>query len=122
MIGRGALSKPWIFKEFKEGKTLDPSSSQRVQYLRRFAEYCIDYFGSDRQGVEKAREQFLENYVYLCRYVPPALLEAPQELNQRNVVYKGRDEMETLLGSQEPADWVKITEMFFGHTPDGFVY
>ncbi|CAL6082856.1 Dihydrouridine_synthase [Hexamita inflata] len=122
MIGRGALVKPWIFKEFKHGQELDPSSSERFEWLKNFAWYCTEYFGSDRIGNEKAREQFLENYVYLCRYVPTGLLAAKQEINQRNIAFIGRDELETLMGSQSPADWVKITEMLFGPVPEGFQY
>ena len=56
---------------------MDPSSAQRIEWMREFAEMCIEYAGSDRIGVEKAREQFLENYVYLCRYTPTGLLEKP---------------------------------------------
>lgn len=73
-------------------------------------------------GVERARAQFLENWTYMCRYVPTGLLATPQELNQRGICYYGRDEMETLLGSQNVEDWVKVTEHFFGRVPDGFVF
>lgn len=54
--------------------------------------------------------------------MPPGLLVADQQLNQRIVRYKGRDDMETLLGSQDPQDWVRVTEHFFGSVPEGFVY
>lgn len=74
MVGRGALCKPWIFRELKEGKISDPSAEQRLEWLKNFAWYLLDYFGTDRMGVERSREQFLENYVYLCRYVPTGLL------------------------------------------------
>eukprot|EP00766_Chilomastix_caulleryi_P000978 gnl/Chilomastix_caulleri/1955.p2 GENE.gnl/Chilomastix_caulleri/1955~~gnl/Chilomastix_caulleri/1955.p2 ORF type:complete len:106 (-),score=28.59 gnl/Chilomastix_caulleri/1955:487-804(-) len=36
MIGRGALVKPWIFKEIKDQVQLDPTSSERMEHLRRF--------------------------------------------------------------------------------------
>lgn len=122
MVGRGALCKPWIFKELKEGKISDPSAEQRLEWLKNFAWYLLDYFGTDRIGVEHSREQFLENYVYLCRYVPTGLLAKEQLLNERNVNYKGRSELETLLGSQSPEDWVKVSEMLFGPVPSGFMY
>lgn len=56
MIGRGALYKPWIFRELREGHTLDPNSTERTRYYQDFANYLLDHYGSDRMGVEKARE------------------------------------------------------------------
>lgn len=32
MVGRGALYKPWIFRELREGRTLDPNSTERTRY------------------------------------------------------------------------------------------
>ena len=47
MIGRGALVKPWIFKEIKEGKLYDISANERLDILKRFANYGIEIWGSD---------------------------------------------------------------------------
>ena len=33
MVGRGALIKPWIFLEFKEGRELNPSTEDRIGEL-----------------------------------------------------------------------------------------
>lgn len=53
------------------------------------------------------------------RYIPVGLLERlPTALNERPYPYRGRDELETLLSSDNAADWVKITEMFLGPPPD----
>ncbi|CAB0005275.1 unnamed protein product, partial [Nesidiocoris tenuis] len=49
MIGRGALMKPWIFQEIKEKRIMDPSSSERLDMLRRFTNYGLDHWGSDNR-------------------------------------------------------------------------
>lgn len=56
MIGRGALIKPWIFKEIKEGKQMDLNSTERMRIYEKFRDYLLDYYGTDFLGVEKARE------------------------------------------------------------------
>lgn len=55
MIGRGGLIKPWIFKEIKEQKHYDPSSSERLDMMRSFVNYGLEHWGSDTQGVENTR-------------------------------------------------------------------
>jgi tRNA-dihydrouridine synthase 3 len=52
MIGRGALIKPWIFKEIKEKKVWDIRSSERMDIYRQFCNYGLEHWGSDTQGVK----------------------------------------------------------------------
>jgi tRNA-dihydrouridine synthase 3 len=57
------------------------------------------------------------------RYVPIGLLEVlPPKINARPPGYRGRNELETLLGSSKSSDWVKITEMFLGKPGEGFLF
>jgi tRNA-dihydrouridine synthase 3 len=39
MVGRGALTKPWLFDEFTKGATWEPSAAERVEIYRRLACY-----------------------------------------------------------------------------------
>lgn len=122
MIARGALIKPWIFKEIKEQQHYDISSSERLDMVHKYCKYGLEHWGSDSKGVENTRRFLLEWLSFLHRYVPHGiLLEPPQRINQRiPKSYKGRDDMETLLASNRSSDWVKITEMFLGKAPDNF--
>eukprot|EP01053_Blabericola_migrator_P008406 Blabericola_migrator_1__8405@NODE_437_length_8486_cov_74_294215_g343_i0_p2_GENE_NODE_437_length_8486_cov_74_294215_g343_i0NODE_437_length_8486_cov_74_294215_g343_i0_p2_ORF_typecomplete_len638_score155_22Dus/PF01207_17/7_6e73Torus/PF16131_5/0_0019zfCCCH_4/PF18044_1/0_0085zfCCCH_4/PF18044_1/3_7e03zfCCCH/PF00642_24/0_011zfCCCH/PF00642_24/1_1e04zfCCCH/PF00642_24/4_7e03zfCCCH_3/PF15663_5/0_23SUZ/PF12752_7/0_24zf_CCCH_4/PF18345_1/0_45zfCCCH_2/PF14608_6/0_17zfCCCH_2/PF14608_6/3_1e02zfCCCH_2/PF14608_6/1 len=123
MIGRGALIKPWIFEEVKTCQLLDPSSSQRLEYLKQFCAYGLDHWGCDSRGVETTRRFLLEQLSFLHRYVPVGLLErVPQKLNQRPPVYVGRDDLETLMGQADVGAWIKISEMLLGKVPEDFVF
>jgi hypothetical protein len=59
----------------------------------------------------------------LPRYVPVGLLEvAPQQMQWRPPSFVGRSDLETLLGSESAADWVRISEMLLGPPPEGFAF
>lgn len=172
----GALLKPWLFTEIKEQRHWDISSSERLDVLRDFTHYGLEHWGSDTQGVERTRRFLLEWLSFLCRwtlnrgpvgdrsprphqalppslpsprcrYVPVGLLERlPQRINERPPYYLGRDHLETLMASQQAADWIRIryllasalgavlggpglichscphSEMLLGPVPPGFVF
>lgn len=51
------------------------------------------------------------------------LLEVlPQGMNWRPPAFVGRNDLETLLSSPDPADWVAVSEMLLGRAPDGFQF
>ncbi|KAM0204245.1 hypothetical protein ACHAPA_009320 [Fusarium lateritium] len=115
MIGRGALIKPWLFEEIEKGQYLDKSSSERLRYIEKFVRYGLDAWGSDELGIGFTRRFLLEWLSFAHRYIPIGLLEyLPPSLNDRPPSYQGRDEMETLMASNNFRDWIKISEMFLG--------
>ncbi|XP_016962082.1 tRNA-dihydrouridine(47) synthase [NAD(P)(+)]-like [Drosophila biarmipes] len=123
MIGRGALIKPWIFREIKEKQAWSPSSGQRYEMLQKFCNYGLEHWGSDTKGVETTRRFLLEWQSFLYRYIPEALqVDPPQKINARPQKYRGRDEMETLMSSGNAADWVKLSESLLGTVPEGFSF
>lgn len=126
MIGRGALIKPWIFREISERRTWDISSTERFDLLKDLVKFGHDHYGNDDRAVEKIRRGILEHLSFLHRYVPPPLWarhhEGAQNMNTRPTVTEGRDELETLMLSPSASDWVEISKRLLGPTPDGYTF
>ncbi|ORY32093.1 tRNA-dihydrouridine(47) synthase [NAD(P)(+)] [Naematelia encephala] len=121
MVARGALIKPWIFTEISERREWDISAVERLDGIRKYAEFGLSHWGSDTQGIATTRRFLCEALSFQHRYIPIGLLERlPAQMNERPPAYRGRSELETLLGSPFAGDWVKISEMFLGKVEDGF--
>ena len=121
MVARGALIKPWIFEEIEKGQYLDKSATERLDYIREYSRYGLECWGSDEFGVATTRRFLLEWLSFACRYVPIGILERlPPRIQDRPPAWKGRNELESLLGSSDYRDWIKISEMFLGPCPDDF--
>ncbi|KAK8208650.1 tRNA-dihydrouridine synthase-like protein 3 [Phyllosticta capitalensis] len=121
MVARGALIKPWIFEEISSGQYLDKSASERLRYIETFVKNGLETWGSDEIGVGTTRRFLLEWLSFSCRYTPIGLLERlPPAINDRAPAFRGRDDLETLLASDNYKDWIKISEMFLGKAPDTF--
>ncbi|XP_042335875.1 tRNA-dihydrouridine(47) synthase [NAD(P)(+)]-like isoform X2 [Sceloporus undulatus] len=120
-IARAALIKPWIFTEIKERRHWDISARERLDMLKDFTDFGLEYWGSDKIGVEKTRHYMLNWLPFLCRYIPVGLLEhlPPKMSDQHPGVLYG-DYLENLMSSEMIKDWVKISEMFLGTVPDDY--
>ncbi|KAJ6537426.1 zinc finger dihydrouridine synthase [Mycena vulgaris] len=123
MVARGALIKPWIFTEIKEHREWDISARERLEGIRNYAEYGLTHFGTDTAGVNSTRRYLCEALSFQYRYVPIGLLEhLPARINDRAPLFRGRDELETLLASGDSRDWVRISEMFLGPAPEAWSF
>ncbi|KAL8797873.1 MAG: hypothetical protein Q9195_000225 [Heterodermia aff. obscurata] len=115
MVARGALVKPWIFEEIEKGQYIDKSASERLSMIEQYVRYGLEAWGSDEMGVGQTRRFLLEWLSFAYRYVPVGILEhLPPRLQDRPPAWRGRNELETLLGSDNYKDWIKISEMFLG--------
>lgn len=70
MIGRGALTKPWVFREFKERREILPSAEDRVRMMRTLVKYMKEHFGDDDWGKRKAWYFLPWHLGWFSRYRP----------------------------------------------------
>eukprot|EP00850_Spirogloea_muscicola_P006182 SM000029S10477 [mRNA] locus=s29:375519:382061:- [translate_table: standard] len=123
MLARGVLIKPWLLTEIKEQRHWDISSGERFAILQDYARFGLEHWGSDTKGVETTRHYLLEWLGFLHRYIPVGLLDIlPQKMNWRPPSYFGRNDLETLMASDQANDWIKLSEMLLGPTPANFSF
>jgi len=85
--------------------------------------FPLQHWGSDTQGLNTTRRFVTEALSFTHRYIPVGLLERlPVQLNERPFPFQGRDELETLLASDQATDWIKITDMFLGPAPEEWTF
>ena len=109
MVARGALVKPWVFEEIEKGQYLDKSATERLSLIEQYVRFGLETWGSDEMGVGLTRRFLLEWLSFAHRYVPVGIMEhLPPSLQDRPPAWKGRNDLETLLGSDNYKDWIKI--------------
>ena len=109
MVARGALIKPWVFEEIEKGQYIDKSASERLSMVEQYVRYGLETWGSDEIGVGTTRRFLLEWLSFAYRYVPVGIMEhLPPNLQDRPPAWRGRNDLETLLGSGNFRDWIKI--------------
>ena len=92
--------------------------------LRNFANFGLEHWGCDERGVQTTRIFMLEWLSFLHRYIPIGLLETlPSTIFQHPFdAFYGRNDLETLMASPRPQDWIKLTEMLLGPIREGFTF
>ncbi|MGE0453933.1 MAG: tRNA-dihydrouridine synthase family protein [Vicinamibacteria bacterium] len=70
MIGRGALIKPWLFREIREGRALDPTPEERLDLLAHFVELMREHFGADDRGRKRILGFLPWHLGFFARYRP----------------------------------------------------
>ena len=70
MLARGALIKPWLFREVRTGQAWEPTGEERVQVLWRLVELLREHFGEDDRGRGRAMRFLPWHMNFFCRYRP----------------------------------------------------
>ncbi len=70
MVGRGALIKPWIFRELRSGQPWLPSADERFGVYWRLVELMREHFGADERGRRRTLYFLPWHFGFFCRYRP----------------------------------------------------
>jgi|TARA_B110000240_G_scaffold79924_1_gene91140 tRNA-dihydrouridine synthase 3 len=68
MVGRGALIKPWIFREVLDRREWSPSAEERIGVYLTLTSYFKDHFRSDELGKKRYMEFMPWHFGFFCRY------------------------------------------------------
>ncbi len=69
MIARGALIKPWIFREAIDGYW-DISAEERLALYRRYVALALEHWRDDERGRANVRDFTIWHLNFWCRYAP----------------------------------------------------
>lgn len=107
VVARGALIKPWIFRELKSGEAWHPTVEERWGVMRRWFELACEHFGDDEKGLERVERFFLWHIGFWHRYRPHTREDweaaRPGSLIQNRDAWPGDDPEELLLASDDEA-------------------
>ncbi len=70
MVARGALIKPWIFREINDGKSWEPTAEERIELYHRLAGYMKEHFYDDDKGRQRAMRFLPWHFAFFWRYRP----------------------------------------------------
>ncbi len=97
MVGRWALAKPWIFKEFEVQRDFVPDADERLSILRRYVELCFEHFRDDEKGRQRTRRFLGFHQDFFRRYRRGAGIDAVNSSDPRNWGADPEGDMESWL-------------------------
>jgi tRNA-dihydrouridine synthase 3 len=100
MVARGALIKPWIFREMDEGY-LDFSGEERLAVYRRYIDLALAHWGDDERGRRQVAEFARWHAGFWCRYAPRRPDGSWPGMQQREPLTFARTPLEALLARQD---------------------
>lgn len=115
MAARGALIKPWVFREVG-ADILDLSAEERLAVYRRYVELALKHWGDDEHGRTRIREFLLWHLGFWCRYAPPRADGTLPQMQHRET-WTPRSPLEALLARTDAAAHAFLADALLAHAP-----
>lgn len=118
MVARGALIKPWIFRELAEGRDYLLDAPARMDLLRRYRSLALAHFRDDERGRRNVRAFLHWHLDFFSRYRPhPTVDEDPgvhPMMQTREAALQTEDSPEGWLDSSDPTHHERLADWLIG--------
>jgi len=101
MVARGALIKPWLFREVRDG-VRDVTAEERLAIYRRYVTLARQHWGDDEHGSLRVRQFTRWHLNFWCRYAPRRA-DGSWPVMQERESWTPRSPLEALLARQDDA-------------------
>lgn len=102
MTARGALIKPWLFREARDGY-IDMRGDDRVAMYRRYVALALAHWGDDEHGRTRVRDFLVWHLGWWRRYVPRRDDGSWPTMQERETSTGARTPLEVLLARSDDA-------------------
>jgi tRNA-dihydrouridine synthase 3 len=109
MVARGALIKPWIFREAVDGYR-DITADERLAIYRRYVALGLEHWGEDEYGRTRLREFLRWHASFWCRYAPRRADGSWPSMQQRESAFETRSPLDALLARADDAALDYVTD------------
>jgi tRNA-dihydrouridine synthase 3 len=109
MVARGALIKPWIFREARDGYG-DASAEERLATYRRYVELALEHWGEDEHGRTRVAEFVKWHLGFWCRYAPQRPDGTWPGMQEREPAAWARTPLERVLARSDEAAHAWLAE------------
>jgi tRNA-dihydrouridine synthase 3 len=109
MVARGALIKPWLFREATAGYA-GVTGDERLAVYRRYVELALEHWGDDAHGRARAVEFVRWHLGFWCRYAPRRPDGSWPGMQEREASGFATTPLEALLARQDEAAHAWLAE------------
>jgi tRNA-dihydrouridine synthase 3 len=119
VIARGALTKPWIFKELLEDREWLPKPAEQWEILTRFTGYLKEHFGDDELGRRRGTTFLAWHLDWFHRYRPLPEADWAQSAQQHPLMQtRTLSEPELYLPSHDDQEGREALAALLWDTPE----
>jgi len=116
MVARGALIRPWLFREMTDGYR-DLAADERLGVYRRYVELALEHWGDHDRGRAQVADFTRWHFGFWCRAAPRRPDGSWPGMQEREDMGFARTPLERLLARQDRGAHAWITERLLANEP-----
>lgn len=116
MVARGALIKPWLYREMTDGYR-DLSGEERLAVYARYVELALEHWGDHERGRGQVADFTRWHFGFWCRHAPRRADGSWPSMQERESMDFGRTPLEQLLARQDPTAHAWLTDRLIAREP-----